>query len=489
MIATLLAGLVVSTPTFVVEGLGAGEVLEAEAKRHYKALERVWEKETGALEPMDVTIRIEAGKRFGPRENGRSTFGRITLRETERKGATERQRLALRHELAHQLLFVRCPAASRDALFQEAFAVLTSGELDRWLTEHLTSVEAVRRLNASRRYDRPSARAAIARLVAEARGREAVMNRLARCKGGWTDLTVAELVSGEHELLEDATIVLSRHSGEVLSSAGSPALAMPYGSTLKPFVVAGHGPGPELAVRDGDPMWACEAQGTMATTDALLRSCNGYFLDWAPKGSPFGRYEALLAALDVRPKTMAEAIGLVGSHRLSAFALAQAYRVLAEADPSTIDSLRANTSKGTLAGLGLEVDGATKTGTVRAPDGTPRLGWIAFVDDDLVVVLARRGRAPSTFAAELERVVGGARSADLRAATVAGAHPSGCAQGGLPVSIDATIVIEHRPSTRRLCLGAGTKAGAGVLEADGRLRTTARRALAADDRVGHTRSP
>jgi hypothetical protein len=147
----------------------------------------------------------------------------------------------------------------------------------------------------------------------------------------------------------------------------------------------------------------------MDAATALLRSCNGWFLDWArrePGAVGFGRWGAVLTALGLTglPTDASQAIGVRPSLRLAPLGLAHAYRLLAEARPDLADLLSRNAAEGTLAGLdasGGLLGVATKTGTVLDAGGNPRQGWIAAVDGDLVVVMARAGRTPRTFAGEL----------------------------------------------------------------------------------------
>jgi hypothetical protein len=466
-VSVVVLALLAAAPSFSVDpDVGTTADVEREAERHWAALTRLWKKNTGDDVAGPEHIAVRARRDFSPGVNGRSAPGVVQLRPS-RDVFTRRQRLALKHELAHQLLLAACPAAANDRLFHEAFAIWTSGELTNWLTKHITLQEARTRL-AKGIDDRPSARAAIARLLAEAEAERTLVERMRQCKdGGRALLTVTALTRQVPAVFADADVVLSRHSGAVIAHSGAPALKMPFGSTLKPFVVAAHGPGPDLPVGD-TAMWKCGARTQrMKTRDALLASCNGYFLDWAPPAT-FGPYQPLFDRFDVRPRVVAEAIGLASRLQLSAFELAQAYRVLAEAEPSLMKMLRANRTEGTLAAAGLTVEGATKTGTVRDADSRPRVGWIVFVDDDFVVVMAREGRAPSTFAPQLDTLVRGLKP---RGFDVERGHfRPGCELDGIEVSVGKRLVVgRHVPNARWLCLGGPTVNGPGVVDGD-RLR-------------------
>ena len=383
--------------------------------------------------------------------------------------ARDRLVATLRHEAVHQLLFEACPAAAGDRLFHEAFAVAVSGELAHWARaeegRYLPLARALETLQRARDLDGAEGRRALARLLAEVpappgRLPPALARRLAACDAGarWTPLRPEELARDQAPAA-DALVILSRHSGEVLLARGAAALPLPFGSTLKPFLVAGAtGPPPRLRPDPARTEWRCgsdapeslDAAGLMGASAALLRSCNGWFLDWAARSpglASLGRWGPVLTALGLSaiPADGAEAIGVRPSLRLSPLGLAQAYRLLAEARPDLMDVLSRNAREGTLAGAegaaGLE-GVAVKTGTVLDAAAAPRQGWIVAVDADLVVVVARAGRAPRSFAAEAAGAVARARSPGRQAARVQlfGLVGAGAVRGrcdGVGVSLEA----------------------------------------------------
>ncbi|HCF61346.1 MAG TPA: hypothetical protein DFS52_25535, partial [Myxococcales bacterium] len=222
----------------------------------------------------------------------------------------------------------------------------------------------------------------------------------------------------------DAFVVLRRDSGDVLLAEGDYRVAMPYGSTLKPFLHAIAGDrAPALEPRGVDE-WACGAPlAKMDLRTALLRSCNGYFIDWAAKDPSIvrlGEYGPALVALGLSraPAEITETIGLRSALTVSPLALARAYRLLAERSVETVEVLEANAREGTLSGLkaSAQLAGiATKTGTVRDSASRPQLGWIVAVSEELVAVMVRAGEQPRDFAGEL--VEGLARVETRRPAT------------------------------------------------------------------------
>jgi hypothetical protein len=382
--------------------------------------------------PRDVRIALAEGLR--PGIAGESTPGSIALRpglDPARAGA------ALRHEIAHQLLFAACPAASRDALFHEAFALAAAGgepgagDGERYLP--LSA--ALQALSRARSLDGPAARAALARLLAEAPPRSgrlpaALARPLSRCDAGarWIPLRPVDLAA-EDAPAADALVVVSRHSGEVLREEGGAVLPLPFGSTLKPFLLAAATRLPAAIAPDRSGAgWECGAipAGGLDPPTALLRSCNGWFLEFArrdPGARTLGRWGPALRALGLSalPADPSEAVGIRPSLRISAAGLAQAYRLLAEARPDLVDVLSRNAREGTLSGLpaSARLAGvALKTGTVLDAAARPRLGWIAAVDGDVVVVMARAGRVPRAFAGELADALEAGREAARGAARV-----------------------------------------------------------------------
>jgi hypothetical protein len=380
-------------------------------------------------------VRIGTSEALPPGVAATSRPGSISLRP--RLPLTGTGAGAIRHEVAHQFLFEACPAAQGDRLFHEAFAVSVSGELLDWARSedgrYLPLAKALEDLGRSSELDSLTARRALARLLADVPARPGrlpgvLARRVGHCEQGarWTPLRPEELASDEAPAA-DATVVLSRHSGEVLASEGAASLPMPFGSTLKPFLVAGApGPTPRLRPNGARPGWRCgdAIPDRMDAATALLRSCNGWFLDWAqaePRVVRFGPWGAVLEALGLSalPSDASEAIGVRPSLRISPLGLAQAYRVLAEARPDVIDVLSRSSREGTLSGLDASpalAGVAAKTGTVLDASANPRLGWIVAVDGDVVVVMARAGRTPRVFAGAMVEALGRARAPAVEAA-------------------------------------------------------------------------
>ncbi|WP_164017808.1 hypothetical protein [Pyxidicoccus trucidator] len=434
--AATVAAVLAATPTFVTRGDVTPEAeLRREADSAWRALEARYVAEAGtAPAKAPGTILLERGTALAPERNAQGRPGRVELRQNAPGVLDERLRVALRHELAHQFLWWACPQASEDRLFHEAFSVAVSGELEAWRDSPYQSLtRAASEVASAPAVDTPRARRALARLLNESVGfPKALSRRLRQCQDGgrWVaPLTIDELAGVEVRAAAPTTVVLSRHSGEVLLSEGDVRRALPYGSTLKPFVYAAAAEHPVLKPRAGVQEWAC-GPGLPAKVDArtaLLRSCNGYFMDWAATGTApraFGAWGPVLQAVGLTgtPTDMADAIGLRSTLALSPWGMAQAYRLLAEARPAVVALMGDNAARGTLSELPASkalAGVATKTGTVRDAASRPQFGWIAAVDADLVLVAVRPGKMPRHFAQEIPELLFRARrQAGLEAARV-----------------------------------------------------------------------
>jgi len=423
--APLLALALLAPPAFRAEG-GLGREVEDQAAAAWERFEALVAASGLSAPPAPRPIRIIPASELAPGIAAASRPGVILLRPGLPPGTAAG---SVRHEVAHQLLFEACPEASGDRLFHEAFAHAASGvagerrgaDGDRYLP----LAAALDRLSRSRRLDTPEARQAIARLLAEAPGRPghlpaSLARHLDRCApgAGWLALRPEDL-AGQAAGAADALVVLSLHSGEVLLQEGAASLPLPFGSTLKPFLVAGARATPSLAPDLSRPGWRCgrDLPARMDAATALLRSCNGWFLDWAAGSTEVVRFgtwgPALLAlGLSALPGDASEAIGIRASLRISPLGLAHAYRLLAVARPDLVDLLSRTAREGTLAGLPASAalaGVAAKTGTVLDAAANPHLGWIAAVDGDVVVVMARAGMTPRAFAARLAATLARAR--------------------------------------------------------------------------------
>ena len=374
-------------------------------------------------------VRIRRAFALAPHKAASSRPGVTELRALS--SLDERTRAALAHEAAHQVLWSACPASSADALFHEAFAVWASGEAPLWLSdEDYLSLPRARELLDKNPIDSRAARRALARLVTEEReAPRALVSRLRACVDGAAvpRLAVAELAAHAAEDV-NVTVVLQRATGELVATRGDPGRPLPFGSTLKPFLVAaarmGQRPMPRLPPRATDPLWACHQGKDLAILDerdALLLSCNGWFMDWAGRDSDVARFGELGPVLldyglSALPADMPAAIGLQARLTLSPLGLAHAYRALSFARPDVLELLEDNATRGTLAGAAGLRGVAAKTGTVRGLGSAPDLGWLVAVNEDVVVVRVRSGVVPLAL---VDDVVEALRTVPRAARTVA----------------------------------------------------------------------
>ncbi|HEY0093117.1 MAG TPA: hypothetical protein VGB96_02280, partial [Archangium sp.] len=165
--AAVTVAMLAATPVFLTRGDVTPEAeLRAEAEASWKALEARYVAEAGGAPgraPMNISLR--RGEGMLPSRNGQGRPGLVELRQGTPGVLDERLRVALRHELAHQLLWWACPASSEDRLFHEAFALAVSGELAEWKDAPYQSLTAAaKELERSPGVDTPRARRALARL-------------------------------------------------------------------------------------------------------------------------------------------------------------------------------------------------------------------------------------------------------------------------------------------------------------------------------------
>ena len=487
MISAVLAIVLAAVPVRVADGLEPANEVRQLAIDHWASLEATFQQATGKVASTPRQGVVIERSRLAPGTAGLSGVGHISLRQSVSGSLSAPERTALRHELGHQFLFLTCGSSTSDQLFHEAFALATSGELIAWKEGDYQSLsQAAATLQFAKSLDTQSARNALARLLAESTKAEHSLPEvlragLAACDGKtrWPSLTVEALA----KLTVDgdlAVVAMSRHTGEVLWSSGDIQKARPFGSTLKPFVLAGAASTPVLMPVARDPEWACGeiAPTGMNGSQAVLRSCNGYFLDWA-KSSPgverFGSWGTVLQSMGLErlPTDMSEAIGLRTTLSLTPLSLAAAYRLLAEARPDLVETMKRNSTEGTLAALPespLLSGVALKTGTVR--DGSLRatMGWIVAITPDAVIVHVQPERAPKQFVSTLIEELTRARSLagrDAVEAQVFGLLHSSvvkvrCGRGGFAIAEGAPspLTISFSPLNqllgqgRLVCLGA-----------------------------------
>src|SRR6266702_2635359 len=265
--AALLALGLATSPDIRVEGGLPPEVADLAAAA-WATTERLAQAEGLRVPAAPRSIRIGTASALPPGVAASSRPGVVCLRPG--LPLTGNGAGALRHEIAHQFLLEACPGANGDRLFHEAFAIAASGEIAEWSRDedgrYLPLAKALEVLSHGHDLDSPQARRALARLLSDAptavgRLPPVLARRLGACDAGarWAALHPEDLAS-DNAPAADALVVVSRHTGEVLQFEGAANLPLPFGSTLKPFLVAG-APGrtPSLAPDRSRPGWRCGA--------------------------------------------------------------------------------------------------------------------------------------------------------------------------------------------------------------------------------------
>src|SRR5690242_7609186 len=119
--AAVTVALLAATPVFLTKGDVTPEAqLRSEAEAAWKALEARYVAEAGSVPSRaPANITLQRGETLLPSRNGQGRPGVVELRQGSPGVLDARLRVALRHELAHQLLWWACPASAEDRLFHE----------------------------------------------------------------------------------------------------------------------------------------------------------------------------------------------------------------------------------------------------------------------------------------------------------------------------------------------------------------------------------
>ncbi len=373
-----------------------------------------------------------------PDDLGRTRSGHVELNAALPADAAD---TTLLHEIAHVFVETRCPVLTGAApLLPEAFALYASGDAARRLAEGgapptLSSARDWLVAHASDTRPEPRAAArALVRVLARGDTQEAWDAFFARLLGTCGDesfssgralsefLDVARGASAPPVASSLDFVLVDGHSGEILAEEGAPRRRAPAGSILKPSLVAAVPDLMEPRPARDDPSWHCpgppRAGEPMRWEAALARSCNGYFLDFVPRGpDPFALWEEWLARLGLPqpPRTMEGRIGLLGDYALSPLEAVRLFAWLDRSAPFVLDALRRTASDGTLAAASdagwFAARGiALKTGTLRDAASRPLHAWIvasgarsAAGAPSFLAALHATGRAPAMLLPDLRR--------------------------------------------------------------------------------------
>ena len=373
-----------------------------------------------------------------PGDLGRTRGGRIELNASLPREAAD---ATFRHELAHVFLESRCAGFARTApLLSEAFALFASGDAARRLASGggfptlAAARDGLTLHGAEVRADSREAARSLVRVLAQGGTQAAWETWFTDLLGSCTAdafsssrafasfLDVVRGAGAPAPASRTDFLLLDGHSGEVLAEDGRPGERFPAGSILKPSLVAAVPGLMEPRPARDDAAWRCPGPPrpgeAMSWQAALTRSCNGFFLDFAPpEPDTFAGWEDGMRRLGLPPPpaTMEGRIGLLGDYALSPREVARLFAWLDRSAPHVVDALRGTATDGTLAGASESAWFASrgislKTGTVRDVTGEPRHAWIVAVGPrseagapSFVAALHATGRATSSLLPDLKR--------------------------------------------------------------------------------------
>lgn len=236
-------------------------------------------------------------------------------------------------------------------------------------------------------------------------------NALLQLKSNSSDLLQAS--AGAVGDLEYA--VMDLWSGQWLEDSGESSKARrPVASILKPLLIVAEPEAWPVIKSQATAEWACpqiQAPRNWTWSEALAKSCNGYFLAQA-RPLPLNLLADLswLAPDDQqREVSVPESMGLIPRVRADLQSVLNVYRALALHHPEVRDELRETAKSGTLSGLAesakfVERGWALKSGTTRDLVGAPDVGWIVGISDSAVFAVRRRGTRPQALARDLEKL-------------------------------------------------------------------------------------
>lgn len=218
-------------------------------------------------------------------------------------------------------------------------------------------------------------------------------------------------------------LIVEGYSHLLLNSRGEIARRHPVGSILKPtfFPLV-----PSLMsnrLSRNSLEWNCPrrelSQREWTWQEALVKSCNGFFLDFSPSSGPLWEpWSNLIRVVSpLVPKTMEERVGLQPKVRLSLKDVIALYQWLHRAAPYVTEVLDDTAVGGTLATAAgsswfVQEGVSLKTGSVRDMYGTPHHSWIVATgrrdengDPAYFAALHASGAGTQNLLVELRRLI------------------------------------------------------------------------------------
>lgn len=417
--------------TFSFSADDGGDVSSALTEDLTETAEQMWRQWlsdflSGPLNsPSEIKVRFRAVDGLAGRSQGREI-------EIGRRLSGRERVSVFRHELAHLFLShtaqTGCHGDRPSEFYSEAFALWASQDESRLLSgfPYASQARDYLRDRAIREklFHNAASAQALARLVAESRrlrpnGPESLGEffRTSIKDCDFSHQVIADRLIGEKQkapLSRESVLIVDGISGEKLKAAGEFRDArFPVASILKPALVAEFVELQRSQVSKSTLTWSCPEKAAgrpWVWSDALVYSCNGFFLDSdRPSRAALARFAQRLRLFGVLvsdDSTIEQLIGLHPGVEASPEAILAYYSWLSERAPEVIEALRGTASKGTLSRLPdsdwfARNQIALKSGTIRNAQGEPEHGWIVAIGPrgeaerpGFLAIVHQRGSSP-----------------------------------------------------------------------------------------------
>jgi hypothetical protein len=399
--------------------------LESEHQSVETALINYWqnlEKKYGPVPRSVITLELS---RLPRQLEASGIFAITSGQKIEVAGelATHARLQVLRHEIAHVYLSNRCSSSfAKDLIWQEAFATMeteTNRTFKKQSGDHNDLIWAIRK-RPSQKLRRAFERLLISGLTEKQwSSLEANLTQQIKACGtksaAWDEAQMLAIIGAR----EISTLKYPSSFGLYLrpglypwEETGAIDKAIPQGSTLKPFMLIPEHLPVDVKSNDKD-VWRCPENSVGKRwnwRDALAFSCNGYFLQLPWKDTHnhlrnYFRHYGLVFPTDI---TQQEIVGIKPRAFISPRSMVKLYDGLSSYSPEVLSALYQTAVNGTLnqansASWFSQQGIALKSGTVRAPDGSPVLGWIVATHPDFISVITSPDMPPVKLLDQLKK--------------------------------------------------------------------------------------
>lgn len=340
-----------------------------------------------------------------------------------------RANAVLEHELAHLFIDAKCPGWRHETFLHEALALWISKDYARiekarpWLLYD----EALAFLKRAEQPESAHFEEALSRVISQNTSsfEEFSQKAVPGCIPDARELllNVLGLGGGKQEIPGELRyLVMDGASGRIIDAKGDFGKSAPVGSVLKPWLISSFSdlrrPLP------GKESWKCPSnQETNQLrlwhwTEAMVRSCNGFFIDHPFLGeAEWTKFAATAKSLGLPPppKQKGALIGIIPAYRMNPEEIARLYRYLSLSHADVLRELSGVPVYGTLSGADsaewfAEHGFLMKTGSVRGKDSVPLESWIVAIlpgaeSPALVAVIQAEGIATRDLTRELRTVI------------------------------------------------------------------------------------